>query len=112
MTESLSAGLDTAKEMVTAVLETRRRLMVGREVVSSGSAELKFQSSSVEVPLACWGGGCGADGEKLNSEVAGGVSGCWGFCWVGKGEAVREVGLEREAKGSDGVCGGRIVVCC
>lgn len=110
MTESVSAGLDTAKEMVTAVLETRSWLVVGREAVSSGRAELKLQSSSVEVPLVCGGGACGC--AKLTSEVAGAASACWGFCWAGKGEAVREVGLEREAKGSDGVCGGRMVVCC
>lgn len=44
------------KKMVTAVFETVNSLKLGREELSAGRAEVKFQSSSVafEAPLLCW----------------------------------------------------------
>ena len=52
--ESLLPGLDTWKAILTDVFETIRSLAGGREVVSSGKAEAKFQSSSADVPLLAW----------------------------------------------------------
>lgn len=52
-TESRSFGLDTVKEILTAVFETIRFFVLGNEEPSSGKAELKFQSSSEDSPLVC-----------------------------------------------------------
>ena len=49
--ESLLPGLDTWKAILTDVFETIRSFEGGREVLSSGKAEVKFQSSSTDAPL-------------------------------------------------------------
>lgn len=51
--ESVLSGLSTRKSIFTEVFETVRLLRVGNST-SSGSAEVKSQSSSAKVPLvAC-----------------------------------------------------------
>lgn len=52
--ESLMPDLDTWKAILIDVFETIRSLAGGREVVSSGKAEEKFQSSSADAPLPAW----------------------------------------------------------
>lgn len=53
--EPLLSGLETLNKMVTKVFDTIRSFEAGRFVELSGSAEVKFQSSSVDVPLlGCW----------------------------------------------------------
>lgn len=49
--ESPLSALCTTNAMVTEVLETTRLLEVWRLDPSSGSAEVKFQSSSADAPL-------------------------------------------------------------
>lgn len=53
------AGLDNLKEMLTEVFDTISSLVLGKVPSSSGSAEVKSQSSSADAPLLCRGGlGC------------------------------------------------------
>lgn len=56
ITESLLIGLDNVKEMLTEVFDTVSSLVPGNVPLSSGSAEVKSQSSSVAAPLLCRGG--------------------------------------------------------
>ena len=55
--EPFLSGLDTSKEMLTPVFDTSKSLVIGKLALSSGSAEVKSQSSSADVPLLCWGFG-------------------------------------------------------
>ena len=52
-TEPLLLDLETLKAMVIEVLDTTISFDVGRLELSSGKAELKFQSSSLVTPLLC-----------------------------------------------------------
>lgn len=54
--ESLLTSLDNLKEMLTEVFDTIKSLVLGKVPVSSGSAEVKSQSSSADAPLLCRGG--------------------------------------------------------
>lgn len=72
-------------DTVTAVCETTISFEAGKEELSAGRADAKFQSSSVFVdgPLLCWTSvgveGTGALGEaKLNIDADGAGDGCWG----------------------------------
>ena len=52
--ESTASALSTRKSILTEVFETINSLWAGSSEPSSGSAEVKSQSSSAEVPLvAC-----------------------------------------------------------
>lgn len=50
-TDSLLLGLDSLNKIATVLFETDRFLEDGRLALSSGNAELKFQSSSAVEPL-------------------------------------------------------------
>ena len=52
MAESVVSALSTRKSILTEVFETVKLLWAGSSEPSSGSAEVKSQSSSAEVPLA------------------------------------------------------------
>lgn len=47
------SGLEIAKEMLTPVFDTSKSLVLGNLALSSGRAEVKSQSSSVDAPLLC-----------------------------------------------------------
>lgn len=51
MAELVLPGLSTRKSILTEVFETIKLLWAGSSELSSGSAEVKSQSSSADVPL-------------------------------------------------------------
>ena len=108
-TEPLLSGLESLKQIVTEVFDTVNSFEVGRFVESSGSAEVKFQSSSFDAPLLCgvsdwelgdFGGW--ADVPKLKIED-GADDGR--FCGLEKGADCCGAGDDKMAKGSDEGCG-------
>lgn len=109
ISESLFLGRDSWKEIAIAVFDTTRWFELGRIEFSSGSAEVKSQSSSIDGPLLSWEGlGWGVGGfngwlerEKSNIDPGGTETGrfdCWG---LEKGDACRRGGEARMEKGSD-----------
>ena len=77
MTEPSSLGRDTLKRMFTDVFETVKTLEVGKlsdKIFSSGNADAKFQSSSIDDPLVGFTDAMGTCtgwvfGEKSKSEA-------------------------------------------
>ena len=109
--------LETSNTISTSLDETTRLTALGR--LSSGRAEVKFQSSSIEDPFVCWlaeidvlaAGGCwGVDDVKSKMDFEG-----VGFCEGGANGDPCLGALEEElraAKGSKGCEGGRAGCCC
>ena len=99
MMESPVFRRETSKVMPTSLSETVRVVEDGR--LSSGNAEVKFQSSSAGVPFVVWfvamDGAWGFDAAKSKSEV--GLAWlCCVPCWGALDE--------KAAKGSEGCEGG------
>lgn len=98
--------------MPIEVFDTVNSFVLGKLVLSSGSADVKSQSSSATTPLRCGRELSEGVGEleglieeaKLKMEAVGGENGifnCWGF---ENGDGCRGVGADRLAKGSEGCC--------
>ena len=115
--ESSVFRLDTSNVISTSLEETTRLVEVGK--LSSGKAELKFQSSSAEAPLVFWVTGtgfeavlafCDVEEAKSNMDVDGAML-CWGCV---NGELCRGIFDEddKAAKGSDDWEGAGTCLCC
>ena len=119
MAELMLPGLSTRKSILTEVFETIKLLWAGSSEPSSGSAEVKSQSSSADVPLVgccglavSWLCGTAVFGDaKSNKDGDGAGAGFWDGCEDGSGDAVREAADDSPAKGSVEGCGG-FGACC